>query len=101
MTQPTPHAPGWHTLWGTYRGGRVGVEFCLKKENGGRFLTLPIGIVAGNPPVSFPFPEEYTLQWVDFTPGLTDDAIATLIEIAGFSAHDKMRIAFLAQQKEA
>lgn len=93
-----PQAPGWHTIWATWRGGRVGVRFLIVAQKGGMFYTRPVGIVAGPENTLFEFAEQCESDWADLSKGFTDDAMEELMEIAGFSAHQLLQIARLAQQ---
>jgi hypothetical protein len=96
----TPQAPGWHTLWATWKGGRVGVRFLIVAQKGGRFFTSPVGVVAGPEETLFPFEEQCESDWMDLSAHFTEDAMEELMEIAGFSAHTLLKIATLAQQKK-
>lgn len=91
----------WRTLWGNWRGGRVGVQFAIvARSKGGMFYARPVGVVAGPQQTLFEFPEECAPDWADLSRGFTDEAMEELMSIAGFSAHQLLQIARLAQQKE-
>ena len=63
------------------------------------FFTRPVGLVTPDG-TQFPFTEECTDLWVDLSHGLTDDAISQIIDLADFSAHTYLQLAFHAQEKE-
>ena len=91
--------PTWHTLWATWKGGRLGVRFLVIAHKGGMFYTRPFGIVAGPENTLFEFPEQCESDWADLSLGFTDDAMEELMGVAGFSAHQLLQIARLATQK--
>lgn len=95
--------PVWRTVWGKWRGGRVGIQIEVLRQSGALFYTRPVGIVAGPGRTLFRFKEECDAGWLDLTLSSFSDPpesdIEELMQIAGFTAHEFLHIASLANKQ--
>ena len=92
LENEVPPPPAWHTLWTVYKGARVGVEFEVFEKRGSLFITRPVALRVGPEGPRFPFAEDCPPGILDLSQGLKDDAIPELLPIAGFSAHERLKI---------